>query len=103
MFRRSGYWFADKNMRQSITSRAWPDSEGTGHALVTLEPHVLVRRPDRHRHQVDRVIGHSGPNPNEHPRTPNWREHHSLDRQLLDAVEQGFTLRGVPLARLLLE
>src|ERR1051325_6669563 len=33
MFRRSGYRFADKNMRQSITSRAWPDSEGTGHAL----------------------------------------------------------------------
>src|ERR1043166_8677637 len=35
MFRRSGYRFADKNMRQSITSRAWPDSEGTGHALVS--------------------------------------------------------------------
>src|SRR5438128_1310806 len=34
MFRRSGYRFADKNMSQSITSRAWPDSEGTGHALV---------------------------------------------------------------------
>src|ERR1700724_3355412 len=33
MFRRSGYRFADKNMRQSITSRTWPDSEGTGHAL----------------------------------------------------------------------
>src|SRR6266566_752696 len=35
MFRRSGYRFADKNMRQSITSRAWPDSEGTGQALVS--------------------------------------------------------------------
>src|SRR6202011_3602786 len=34
MFRRSGHRFADKNMRQSITSRAWPDSGGTGHALV---------------------------------------------------------------------
>src|SRR6267378_2480763 len=34
MFRRSGYRFADKNMRHSMESRACPDSEGTGHALA---------------------------------------------------------------------
>src|SRR6266853_1596652 len=34
MFRRSGYRFADKNMRHSTESRACPDSEGTGHALA---------------------------------------------------------------------
>jgi hypothetical protein len=34
MFRRSGYRFADKNMRQQINSRACPDSEGTGQALA---------------------------------------------------------------------
>src|SRR2546430_7137214 len=33
MFRRSGHRFADRNMHQSILSRACPDSEGTGHAL----------------------------------------------------------------------
>src|SRR6266567_3813936 len=33
MFRRSGYRFADKNMRHAKISRACPDSEGTGHAL----------------------------------------------------------------------
>src|SRR5882672_6903498 len=36
MFRRSGYRFADKNMRHSMESRACPDSEGTGHALVGM-------------------------------------------------------------------
>src|SRR6267142_6211143 len=33
MFRRSGYRFADKNMRQQNDSRASPESEGTGLAL----------------------------------------------------------------------
>src|SRR5215470_17204666 len=33
-------------------------------ALRTLEPHILVGGPDRHRHQVDRMFGHSGSDPN---------------------------------------
>src|SRR6202011_1953866 len=33
MFRRSGHRFADRNMHQSMLSRACPDCEGTGHAL----------------------------------------------------------------------
>src|SRR6202011_6338517 len=36
MFRRSGYRFADKNMRQSRISRACSDSERTEHALEEL-------------------------------------------------------------------
>src|SRR5260370_21072467 len=32
MFRRSGYRFADKNMRHSMIPGACPDSEGTGYA-----------------------------------------------------------------------
>src|SRR5712691_6005660 len=35
MFRRSGYRFADKNMRHSTIPRACPDSEGAGHALAS--------------------------------------------------------------------
>src|SRR5207237_138404 len=42
MFRRSGYRFADKNMRQSITARAWPDSEGTGYALAAAEDRAPI-------------------------------------------------------------
>src|SRR5262249_56778566 len=33
MFRRSGYRFADKNMRHSTNTRACSDSNGTEHAL----------------------------------------------------------------------
>src|ERR1043166_10027465 len=40
MFRRSGYRFADKNMRQSRISRACSDSEGTEYALVSLDSEV---------------------------------------------------------------
>src|SRR5712692_11270789 len=85
------------------TSQEPPDSRAGVIALLSVEPHVLVGGPDRQRHQVDRMIGYPGPHPNQHPRAPDRREHHAVDRQLLDAVEQGFTLRGVPLAGLLLE
>jgi hypothetical protein len=52
MFRRSGYRFADKNMRQSRISRACSDSEGTEQALasatkqpsqLTLERNLLLK------------------------------------------------------------
>jgi hypothetical protein len=45
MFRRSGYRFADKNMRHSITARARPDSEGTGcaPAPIVMRAQVMVR------------------------------------------------------------
>src|ERR1700732_5336565 len=46
MFRRSGYRFADKNMRQSIVSRACLDSEGTEHALADHDAsaHMTLER-----------------------------------------------------------
>src|SRR5262245_22704328 len=47
MFRRSGHRLAVKNMRHSTSSRACPDSEGTGRALdvlaaVAVETEVAV-------------------------------------------------------------
>src|SRR5262252_8240985 len=72
-------------------------------SLLDPELHVLIRRPDRHRDQVDRMIGHPRPDANHHSRVPDWREHHSIDRELLDPVEESFPLRGIPFAGLLLE
>src|ERR1700726_2522303 len=43
MFRRSGYRFADKNMRQSRISRACSDSEGTEHALGRKRSSVIKK------------------------------------------------------------
>src|SRR5262249_118350 len=72
-------------------------------ALRILELHVLGGGRDGHRHQVDRVVGDARPAPDEPPGAPDWREHHAVDRELLNAVEQNFALRGVALPRLLLE
>src|SRR5712691_1235208 len=71
--------------------------------LLALEPHVLIGGVDRQRDQVDRVIRHPRPDPNQHARVPDRRKHHPIDRELLDAMEQDFPLRGVPLASLLLK
>src|SRR5215831_15082839 len=55
--------------------------------LLVLELHVLIGGPDRHWHQIDRVIGDARSDPDQHSRAPNWREHHAVDRELLNAVE----------------
>src|SRR5262245_21192424 len=72
-------------------------------SLGILELHVLVGRPDRHRHQIDRMVGDARSDPNHHSRAPDWREHHAVDRELLNAVEQDLALGSIPLSRLLLE
>src|ERR1700730_1447960 len=43
MLQRSGYRFADKNMRQSRISRACSDSEGTEHALDRKRSSVIKK------------------------------------------------------------
>src|SRR2546427_6033217 len=65
---------------------------------LALEPHVLIGGEDRQRDQVDRVIGHSRSDPYQHAGVPDRCEHRSVDRELLDAMQQGFPLRGVTLA-----
>src|SRR5712691_3080738 len=45
MFRRSGYRFADMNMRHTMIPSACPDSEGTGYALE--ERIAAMKRRDR--------------------------------------------------------
>src|SRR5712691_6314307 len=49
MFRRSGYRFADKNMRHARIAGACPDSEGTGHALGDARRHGPPRRRSEKR------------------------------------------------------
>src|SRR5215510_15818820 len=71
--------------------------------LLVLELHVLIGGPDRHWHQIDRVIGDARSDPDQHSRAPDWREHHAVDRELLNAVEEDLALGGIPLPRLLLE
>src|SRR5262249_55282466 len=72
-------------------------------ALLTLEPHVLVGGPNRQWYGVDRSLAPPRPNPYAPPCAPDRRKHHAVDRQLRDRGEDGFTLRGVPLAGLLLK
>src|SRR5262249_56412453 len=93
----AGRSLADEPRRPSCV----PESPRT--SLLVLERHVLIGGPDRQWNKVDRVIGDPRSDPDQHSRAPDRREHHAIKRELLDAVEQGLPLRGVPLPRLLLE
>src|SRR5262249_30189347 len=84
-------------------SAAVPCMSHRNASVLIFEPHVLVGGPNRQRHQIDRMVGHPGTDPNQHPSAPNRRKHHAVNRQLLDMPEQGFALCEVPLAGLLLE
>src|SRR5437879_3659501 len=88
--------------RRISNSMKIPKSMGA-RRLLGLDLHVLVGRPDRHRHEVDRVIGHTRTDPHQGSQVHDRREHRPVDRQLLDAIEQRFALFDVALAGLLLE
>src|SRR5439155_15671031 len=68
-----------------------------------LEAHVFVGREGRHRDDVDGVIGHARSDAHQRAEVHHRREHHALDRQLLDAMEQRLPPAGIALARLLQE
>ena len=53
-------------------------------------------------HRVERVFGQPRPDAPERAVIHDRREHHTVDGDLLDAMEQGFTLAGISLAGLLL-
>src|SRR5436309_766902 len=72
-------------------------------SLVALEPHVLVGRPWRHRHQIDGVLRQTRANGHQGAEVHDRREHRPVDRELLDPVQQRLALAHVTLTRLLLE
>ncbi len=46
MFRRNGYWFADKNLRQIKDVRAYSDAVGTEYALAAIGRQARQRTSD---------------------------------------------------------
>src|SRR5215510_9465548 len=66
-----------------------------------LERDVLKSRKGMHRNGVDRMRRDPRPDAYETPQVHDGGEHSMLDRQLLDAVQQGLTFRTVPFNRLL--
>src|SRR5712692_9369196 len=76
-----------------------PKSMGLG----ALEPHVLVGRPDGHGHQVDRVVGEARSDPHQRAEVHDGREHHAIDGELLDAMQQGLALGLIAFPGLLQE
>src|SRR5256886_9872974 len=61
----------------------------------------MIRRPPRSTLFPYTTLFRS--DPYQHAGVPDRCEHRSVDRELLDAMQQGFPLRGVTLACLLLE
>src|SRR5213078_5220230 len=59
---------------------------------LVLEPHVLPGREGHHVNRVDRVLGDPRPDPHQSSQVHDRREHHPVDRQLLDPVQESFAL-----------
>src|SRR5690242_4143319 len=70
---------------------------------LRLELHVLVGREWAHPDVGDRVLGDARPDAVQGAQVHDRREHHAVDRELLDLVQQRLALRGVALRRLLAE
>src|SRR5437764_12094004 len=84
----------------------WPvQLPGASHILAandfiginSLEPDVLEGRKGIHRNRVDRMLSEPRPHAYEHPQVHNRAEHHVLERQLLETVQERFAFRAVPL------
>ena len=73
------------------------------HDPLVLEAHVLVGRKRRVVDRRDRVLRDTRPDAHQRAKIHDRREHHPVDRELLDLVEQRFAPAGVALPRLLLE
>src|SRR6476646_4284836 len=63
---------------------------------------VLVGREWRQVNIADRVLDDARADPHQGAKIIDRREHHPVDRHLLDLEQHGFALLGVALARLLL-
>src|SRR5467141_4499576 len=68
-----------------------------------FERDVLKSRKGMHRNRVDRMLHEPRPDAYETTQVHDGGEHHTLDGELLDAVQQGLAFRTVPLSRLLFE
>ena len=55
------------------------------------------------RDGVDRVLRDAGSHPMQRPKLYDRRKHHSLHRELLNALQQGLSCGPIPLHRLLLK
>src|SRR5262245_40547109 len=71
--------------------------------LVRLEPNLFVGRKGYQMHRIEHVLGNARPYAAQGAVVHDRREHHAIDRELLDAMEQRFALARVALARLLVE
>src|SRR5579864_4160991 len=78
------------------TKRIWPESR------LLLDLHVLVRRKRAHPDIGDGMLGDARADADQRAQIHDRREHHPVDRQLLDLVQQRRALVAVTLARLLL-
>ena len=68
-----------------------------------FESDVLQGWKGVHGNGVDGMLRHPWPNAYQRPKVHDWYIHHPLHRQLLNAVQDGFTLGPVAFYRLLLE
>ena len=72
-------------------------------ASLLLEPDVLEGRAGVQGDRVDRVLSHPRPHPYEAPQVIHRGKHDALDGELLNVVQDRFSLSAVALPPLLLE
>src|SRR3989441_12117092 len=99
-------WWAKTRIAHPETSArrvSWARATISAAYLWVLEPHVLIGGERAHGDRGDRVLGQARPHPHQRAQVHDRREHHAVDRELLDAVQQGLALGDVALPRLLLE
>jgi len=62
---------------------------------VIFECDVLQGRIGMEGNRIDRVIGHTGANPNQRPQIHDRGKHDAIDGELLNLMEQGFPFSGI--------
>src|SRR5215468_965329 len=101
---RSSWPAAGHARRSAPARRAARKVRGEGMALLLiLQLHILVGGEGVHGYRVDVVLGHPWAYPDEDTQVHDRREHHAVDGELLDLVQDDLPLGGIALARLLHE
>src|SRR5215510_31403 len=90
-------WPAVGHARRSApTRKAARIVRGEGMALLrSLQLHILIGVERVHENRVDVVLGHPRPDPDEDAQVHDGREHHTVDGELLDLVQDDLALGGI--------